>query len=469
MSSKVLLISANRCVAPDPVFPLGLAYLNSALRRAGHQTHWVDLLGSGGRLEEVLSWYSPDVVGVSLRNIDDVLIRKKETYYGELFSLSRTIRQYGRCRFVLGGSGFSLFPRRLMELSEADFGIVGEGEASLVALIAALESGQDFRCIPGLVYRQQETVLANPTNGGAFDCEFGLADRPADILAHYTRMTGVVNVQTQRGCGWRCSYCTYPLIEGRQLRRRPAAQVAAEFQQLQRLGAKYVFIVDSIFNSSAGHVRDVCEALLRQNVRLPWGCFLRPQGLTPELMDLMARAGLRHIEFGSDSFSDDVLAAYQKGFSFEDILRSSNLARRADVDCCHFLICGGPGETRESLREGYRNSLQLEGAPIVAVAGMRIYPGTDLFERARREGQVNGDTDLLAPAYYVARGLTSEEVFAELEGFAQRSPNWIVGDPSPAYTRLVERLRQRGVPGPLWSYFAALQRILPSSPVEARP
>jgi radical SAM superfamily enzyme YgiQ (UPF0313 family) len=468
MSSRVLLISANRCTTPDPVFPLGLAYLNSALRRAGHQTHWVDLLGSSGRLEEALSWFRPNVVGVSLRNIDDVLIRKKETYYGELLSLSETIRQYGRCRFVLGGSGFSLFPKRLLELSGADFGIIGEGEGSLVALLAALEKGEDYRQVPGLVYRLEETVLVNGRAGARSpDCDFSLADRPADVIAHYIRATGVLNVQTQRGCGWRCSYCTYPVIEGRQHRRRAPDQVAAEFLQLQRLGAKYVFIVDSIFNSSAAHVRDICEALLRHNVKLPWGCFLRPQGLTPELVDLMARAGLRHIEFGSDSFSDEVLAAYQKGFTFEDILRSSNLARRAGVDFCHFLICGGPGETTETLRQTHRNSLQIEGAPIVAVVGMRIYPGTDLFERARREGQVNGETDLLAPSYYLAKGLTPENVFVELEEFARQSPNWIVGDPSPAYTRMVERLRQRGVPGPLWSYFAAMQRIRPAHLVEA--
>jgi hypothetical protein len=55
-----------------------------------------------------------------------------------------------------------------------------------------------------------------------------------------------------------------------------------------------------------------------------------------------------------------------------------------------------------------------------------------------------------------------EAVFAQLHSFAQRSPNWIVGDPVPEYTRLVERLRSRGVAGPLWSYFALLQRFAPA-------
>ena len=67
----------------------------------------------------------------------------------------------------------------------------------------------------------------------------------------------------------------------------------------------------------------------------------------------------------------------------------------------------------------------------MAVVGMRIYPGTDLFERAVAEGRIARDADLLAPTYYLAPGLTAEAVFAQLEEFARRSPNWIVGDPAP--------------------------------------
>jgi radical SAM superfamily enzyme YgiQ (UPF0313 family) len=245
--------------------------------------------------------------------------------------------------------------------------------------------------------------------------------------------------------------------------------VAADLDQLERHGARYVFIVDSVFNSSARHVTDVCEAILRRNVRLSWGCFLRPQGLTLDLLRLMARAGLSHIEFGSDSFCDEVLAAYQKGLTFEDILQSSEVARQANVDFCHFLISGGPGETIETLWTGFRNSQRLGAGAIMAVVGMRIYPGTLLFERAVQEGQIERSTDLLVPQYYLARGLTAESVFAQIKEFATRSPNWIVGDPSPAYASLVARLRRRGVLGPLWAYFAMLQRIQPHTFTASRP
>ena len=154
--------------------------------------------------------------------------------------------------------------------------------------------------------------------------------------------------------------------------------MADEFEALERQGAKYAFIVDSVFNSSPTHVAETCEAICRRKLTIRWGCFLRPQGLTPELVQLMARAGLAHIEFGSDSFCDAVLHEYGKDFTFDDIQQSSEAARAAGVDCCHFLICGGPGETLETLRLGFENSLRLRGAVIMAVAGMRIYPGTRL-------------------------------------------------------------------------------------------
>jgi radical SAM superfamily enzyme YgiQ (UPF0313 family) len=469
MASKVLLISTNRCTAPDPVFPLGLAHLSAALRQAGHEVEWVDCLATEDSLLEILTRFQPQFVGISLRNIDDVLIRKQATFFDALASLGATIRRTRRCPVILGGSGFSIFPERLLELAGADFGIAGEGEAGLVSLLAALEDGACVTGIPGLVFRQNGKILVNAPAFGRGDLALGDADRPAPIIAHYLRSSGALNLQTQRGCAFACCYCTYPLIEGTQHRGRPAEVVATEFEQLHRLGARYVFIVDSIFNSSARHVTEVCEALLRRKIKMSWGCFLRPQGLTPALVRLMARAGLAHIEFGADSFCDEVLAAYHKGFTFDDILESTALARQEGIDCCHFLICGGPGERIETLQTGFKNSQRLAGAVIMAVVGMRIYPGTALHQRALHEGRLAPGADLLTPAYYLAPGLTTEAVFEQLQVFARQAPNWIAGDTPPEYARLVERLRGRGVVGPLWSYFAVLQRIGPQTAAAPRP
>jgi radical SAM superfamily enzyme YgiQ (UPF0313 family) len=464
MASRILLISTNRCITPDPVFPLGLAHVSSALRQAGHEVRWFDLQVDAQPLEQVLREFRPQFVGISLRNIDDVLIRKQVVYFEDVSAVCRQVRRVNSCRVILGGSGFSVFPQRLLNLTGADFGIQGEAERSVVALVQALETQGDFEAIPGLVFQRGTETVANPPRTDPVEGRIETLDRPRILVEHYVKAGGMLNLQTQRGCRFRCCYCTYPVIEGRTNRRRPPEVVADEMERLEQQGTKYVFIVDSIFNSSTTHVSETCEAIARRKLGLKWGCFLRPQGLTPDLLKLMAQAGLAHAEFGSDSFSDTVLAAYDKGLRFEDILRASEAAREAGVECCHFLICGGPGETLATLEETFQNSLRLQGAVIMAVVGMRIYPGTALAARALREGGLAPGTDLLKPAYYLASGLSQDTVFEQLHDFAHRSPNWIVGDPTPEYSRMVQRLRSRGVVGPLWSYFSLLQRIRPQAP-----
>lgn len=461
MGSRVLLISTNRCATPDIVFPLGLSFLNAALRSAGHDVRWVDCLADAQPIREVLAAYRPDFVGVSVRNIDDVLIRKRKTYYDRLGDICSVVKEAHPCPVILGGSGFSIFPQRLLAATGADYGIQGEGETGLLALIAALSCGAEVSRIPGLVHRRGQEIIANPQSPSPASHSLGAPDHPPQLVGHYLKNAGMLNIQTQRGCAQGCCYCTYPLIEGRAHRPRSAEFVAEEMAQLEALGAKYAFVVDSVFNSSPHHVARVCEALIRRKLSIRWGCFMRPQGFTPDLLELMARAGLAHIEFGSDSFCDVVLEAYGKRLTFDDILHSSELARRQQIDFCHFLICGGAGETADTLQTTYANSLKLDGAVIMAVVGMRIYPGTALHARALREGCITPETNLLTPAYYVAPGLTEAQVFGVVQDFAQRSPNWIIGDPTPAYTRLVERLRARGVAGPLWSYFSMVQRLWP--------
>jgi radical SAM superfamily enzyme YgiQ (UPF0313 family) len=459
MASKILLISINQCDEPYPVFPLGLAYIASALQQAGHQTRLMDWQMDNPEIAGTLAEFRPDIAGISLRNIDDVLIRKRQTFYDGLGGLCAEIKRLSPCPIILGGSGFSIFPEELLASSRADFGIQGEGEDSVVSLVSALEQKKDPSSISGLVFWNADRIIVNPRCVRARPGPLAMPERPGRLVEFYLRKSSMLNIQTQRGCAFRCCYCTYPVIEGRHYERRSAESVADEFEAVQSLGAKYVFIVDAVFNSSNEHVAGVCEAILRKDLKMKWGCFLHPKDLTPELMRLMARAGLSHVEFGSDSFCDSVLMAYGKSFTFEDIYRSSELAHREKVDYCHFLIFGGPGETQETIKLGFENSRRLHRAVILAVVGMRVYPGTPLFERAHREGGLWIRPDLLQPRYYLSPVLSEDEVFERLHEFERLSPAWIVGDPTPLYRKLTGRLRAKGIVGPLWSYFATMRQL----------
>lgn len=459
MASKILLISVNTCRDPYPVFPLGLAFLDGALRRAGHETRWHDVLVDGPPLEETVRDFRPDFIGVSLRNIDDILVKRREAFHNGLRALRDQLRAVTQAPIILGGSGYSLFPEALLDRSGMDYGLQGEAEESLVALVQALETSGPQEEIPGLVRRVDGRLVRNPKRSVIRADRLPLPARPQTMVESYRRASTMLNVQTQRGCAFECGYCTYPVLEGRFYRRRPVAEVVGELKELERGGTRYAFIVDSVFNSTNDHVQAVCEEMLRQELRLKWCCFLRPQGLTPELMRLMARAGLAHIEFGTDSFCDEVLAEYGKWFTFEDILGSSELARQEKVDYCHFLISGGPGETLATMRQGFANSLRLPDPVILALAGMRVYHGTALYQRALREGLVKPEEDLLEPRYYFAPGMTDDLIFSELASYARQAPQWLVGDPPAEYMRMVDRLRAKGQVGPLWAFFATMQRL----------
>ncbi|HMD69147.1 MAG TPA: lipid biosynthesis B12-binding/radical SAM protein [Chitinivibrionales bacterium] len=453
MPSRILLISVNRCTTPYPVFPLGLAHVAASLRDAGHTVAIADCAENPGGVEEKIRTFFPDYAGLSLRNIDDIRLQDPHFYAGDLPVLAKKIRLLTKAPLIVGGSGFSLFPERLLADSGADFGIRGEAEEAVTRLVDALENGSDARSIPGLVYRDNGAIVNNPTERCA-DASIVPPLLPPSVTQFYLRESSMLNVQTQRGCAFTCCYCTYPLIEGTAVRYKAPAKVADELEQIMAAGARYFFVVDSVFNSSAAHVAGVCEEMIRRKVNLPWGCYLRPQGLTRELMDLMARAGLSHIEFGSDSFSDSVLAEYGKNFTFEDVYESSELARAAGVHYAHFLITGGPGETEATMREGFNNSRRLRKTVHFPFVGMRVYPGTPLFRRALSEGVITPETDLLPPFFYVSPALSKEKILALLDGFSAESRNWIVGDVPEQNASVIGKLRSIGVVGPLWEFLA---------------
>lgn len=453
---RVLLVNPNTCDNPYPVYPLGIAYVEGALRRAGVETRIVDLnLDSWESVAETLRIFQPDWIALSLRNIDDVRISVREFFVDAVRDLIRRIRDACNAPVILGGSGFSVMPREIFEYCSPDYGISGEGEAPMAALIA----GQAPESIPGLVYEDASGVIqVNPVQMyGGFKTDIPLRD--PRLFAYYLRDGGMANLQTQRGCPLKCCYCTYPVIEGRRYRKRDGASIADEFESLKSMGARYVFVVDSVFNTSREHVQGVCEALIARGSPLPWGCFMRPKHLDRDLVDLLKASGLRHVEFGSDSLSDRVLKSYHKDFTFEDIRESSELMLSAGIDFCHFIIFGGPGETAGTLSESFENSKRIHHGLFFPSIGMRVYPRTSLHSVSVAQGGDASHSSLLMPSYYIAPGLTEAGLMDRISDFARESSNWVDLEHSPAFDEVSRRLRKKGVVGPLWNYLSVLRRL----------
>ena len=455
---RVLLVSANREHIPDPIFPLGLAYIAAATRQAGHELAVTDLCFGRHpihQLQHQIRSFSPDVVGVSIRNVDNAAYPLTVDYLDLHREVVNAVRDVTTAPVVLGGSGFSILPETFMQLLHGDYGIRGEAEHTFVMLLNALKNNRDPGNIPGLLTRHKgkNTGLFMTTPAESqpqWNTCLHPARSPFDY-ARYIRRGGTGNIQTKRGCVFKCNYCTYPLLEGTRFVTRSATDVADEIETLQReYGPHPVFFVDSILNFPRGHVEGICEEILRRNIKLQWSCYATPVKLDRNQAQLMARAGCEGIELGTDAVDDDQLKRLCKSFNADTVFRANQYCLEAGLRVCHTLIFGAPGETETTIRNTCRALRDMQPTAVVAMTGVRLYPGTPLAEQLIAAGKIDRDAIGLTPAFYIEPAI-ADFLPGHLQQQALEAGNWVLPGIEPPLLPVSQRiLRALGVSGPLW-------------------
>ena len=445
---NVLLISANTLRIPYPVYPLGLDYVAGCLK-SRHQTKIIDLNDFSGSeiLETIIREFSPDVVGISIRNIDNTDVINCRGFLPEYQSLISLIRKTSNAKIILGGSGFTIFPVEFMQALDADYGIVGEGE-NISQLLNALQKNENVHDIPGVVTKETRKIIYKPYRGDIrrrFDPANGHAK-------FYLAYGGMLNLQTKRGCPFHCSYCTYPNIEGNKMRFYEPRDIARSARELQDAGAQYIFITDSAFNASYDHSLQVAQAFVDTHVSIPWGGFFVPTVPPADYYKRLADAGLTHVEFGTESLSDAVLANLRKPFASSDVFTAHQEALDAGLHIAHYFLLGGPGENRDTLRATLEGIDKLAKAVFFFFCGVRIYPNTALYDVALQEGQIKKGENILQPVFYRSKGITVEQIMEMVEKHANGRSSWIIGAGEAKATRILPRLYRRGFTGPLWEY-----------------
>jgi lipid biosynthesis B12-binding/radical SAM protein len=437
MTAHCLLISANRMVAPYPVYPIGIAHLTGALVAAGHTVRHIDILADDGfePLRQLLIKEDFDVIGISIRNVDTVDSSEPDSLLADVVTAIQYVRELTKAPVVLGGSGFSVMPEALLDFLQADYGIVGEGEIAFPRLIDSLLRGKKD---PGRLFSAEITDY--PRYQPVFT---------EKVAAYYTTHGGMLNVQTKRGCLHKCTYCSYPGIEGHRMRYRKPAEVVEEVERLVKVHhARYIFFTDGVFNDQEGHFREVAQELIRKGNTTPWCAFFRPQNLTREDLRLLKRSGLKAMELGTDCSTDTTLAGMNKGFSFADVMQLNQDAQAESIPCAHFIMFGGPGETEQTVQEGLKNILRLEGSVVFAYIGIRILPGTGLHTRAMDEGLITAGQPLIDPVYYYSPSISRSFIEEKLTASFKKRIDRIYA--CKDIHRRVQALHLFGKIGPLW-------------------
>jgi radical SAM superfamily enzyme YgiQ (UPF0313 family) len=423
---RVLLVSANTEKINMPTMPMGLGSIAAAAAAAGHAVRLLDLMAvSSWRrlLETALAEAPPDVIGISIRNIDDQVSEQARFLLAEAREVVAFCRTVSDAPLVLGGAGYSIFPGPVLDYTDADMGIQGEGETAFCLLLERLSASRPVTDVPGLYVRGRGLQAPRlferdldrlPLPGPEwFDARY--ADDP-DYFVPF---------QTRRGCPLSCTYCSTATIEGALIRKRSPAAVVAGLARWRAAGFTRYFFVDNVFNLPEGYALDLCNGIAAAGLDIHWRCILYPGKIRAALVRAMARAGCKSVAYGFESGSAALLAALGKQFTLDEIVTGSRMLAEAGLERMGFLLLGGPGETRDTVRQSlaFADSLDLDALKLTI--GIRIYPDTALARIAAREGAIPKDINLLEPRFYLAPGLEKWLRETVADWMAGR-PNWML-------------------------------------------
>jgi radical SAM superfamily enzyme YgiQ (UPF0313 family) len=466
---RVLLINSNRKDDLLAAPPLGLCYVAAASEAAGHEVQVLDLCFAArnvrDRLDRVIGTFRPELVGISIRNIDNVNMLHPVAFVPEIVDIAMHIRAATRAPLVLGGSGASLMPEEVLRSLGADFIVVSDGEESFVRLLDCISGNQIPDTVPGVGFLQDGRFHLTPPQLVSFQGRSPDLGRWIDMRP-YQRIGGSYNIQTKRGCRQHCIYCTYnQSLEGNKVRLRPPKEVVDEVEEaLIKYRPKTFEFVDSVFNDSLDH----SVAILEEIVRRPWKADFTAMGMHPtnldkQYLDLMWRAGFRSFMITPESASAVMLKNYKKGFSRGDVIRAAEAINKTRFSAWWFFMIGGPGETNETLQESLDfavENLQKRGRAVTNVAhffiGVRLYPRTALWDVALAQGFLTPGIDPLQTLWYLSEELDLDQAVDQMTRAASQCPEVYLGfdERVLVFSRLaVGMLKLLGFPGPYWRYF----------------
>ena len=466
----VLVVSTNRNSQPVSVMPVGACIVAEAAEQAGYRVRVLDLMYKRDplrALESEIDKSSPDVVGLSVRNIDDNNMQHPVTFFEDLAPLAYTIRERTKATIILGGSAVAVMPEALLRHSGASWAVLGNGEVAFPELLAALSRSNDPMRIPGVAWFENNVFMKNPVSLSPFSsgCLSPDFHRWVDVNAYLSRLS-TVPIQSKRGCPFKCVYCTYAAGEGHTYRLYSPESIVDAITALDRKGLRDIEFVDSIFNSPYAHAMAICEGLarIRLDVRLQ-SLELNPMFIDDALLTTMEKAGFAGIGITAESASDVVLEGLRKGFTSEHVYRAANYVRRHELPCFWIFMLGGPGETSETVLEtlGFAERyIRPEDVAFFNI-GIRIYPGTELENLARKEGTLTVPPDeMLSPVFYFSPSLSLSWLTEKLRNTMSRHLNFINTDSlGLSILPTIQRLGYRfGVKQPLWRHTRYIRRGL---------
>ncbi len=287
-----------------------------------------------------------------------------------------------KCRILLNGAhAAAMFRQMLNEFPQVSGVVLGEPEAAFLEYAQKMNALSPTDNIRGIVQRDASGA---PLYGGLRKPVANL-----DSLPSPGKFVDHAHVLTSRGCPEGRTYLPERLVWGDRLRFRSPAKVIEELALLkERCGRDVVFFSDEDFTISREHAIAICKGMVDEGLKISFDINSHPNHMCEERLKWLKKAGCFRITYHVESGSEKVLRALNRPMDIENAVEVCHLTRRHGIHARYRIILGAPGETPETI-EDTRRFIERSRPSSTLVQSMQIYPGTPLYENAKKKGSVD--------------------------------------------------------------------------------
>lgn len=392
--------------------PMNLLNLAAMTRKHGFETKIIDCEILPGNLNEQIDYilsFNPKYVGVTASTLQIYAA-------ASLAELIKKKRAEVVC--VIGGNHMSALPEDTMKrFPYFDFGVIGEGDTTIVELLNALERAEDVSNVKGISYRTDLGLKITPLRPLIENLDelpfpaWDLLDNIGAYLPAAQRISAKLSayIITARGCPFPCSFCSRSVL-GRRYRVYSMEYLKNMIQFSRTI---YDFdnltVFDENLTVSKNRLKEFC--LLMQEMKLTWSCDARVDLVDRETLRLMADSGCWLILYGIESGSDKVLEVIKKNTTVEQNRNAVRMTREAGIKSSGFLMIGNPGETHDTLSE----TIELAGAvglDFITPFFFTPLPGSEIYNNWEKYGEFENDWKKLNTfvPLFIPHGLTKNDL-----------------------------------------------------------
>jgi radical SAM superfamily enzyme YgiQ (UPF0313 family) len=355
-----------------PIPRLGAVLLSTVLRNRGYEVK--------AFIEDVaeLDWdyiESSDLVCIS--TITSTALKA--------YSIAKRLKTLG-VPIIMGGVHPTFLPDEALEF--ADFVIRGEGDYSLVELLAYLEKGTPaVTAIKGLSFKDRtDHAVHNPAR--EFIQDLDSIPHPDFSLVHDWKPSQIYPISTSRGCPYGCSFCSVISMFGRQCRFKSVEATMQELRYASAASTATKFIVDDNFAANKSRSRAILERVIDERIKMLWAAQVRTDiAGDPKLLRLMADSGCHTLHIGFESINPATLAAYKKEQSHENIITCIKTVKDHGIHIHGMFVLGADTDTLETIHETGDFAIRL-GIDTVQFLILTPLPGTQLFQDMLDQGRL---------------------------------------------------------------------------------